>query len=320
MVTGGTSNASGAISRIFDKNKLEVTPSSVGVFSLTNDQVYTLVLSNHTGVSFQQDETLSIPSLILSNNINNTTNTLKIAKDSGRVTDLSVTNTGSSYDSAIVTIESPQLPGGGTATATVRVGGGKVYNSEIVLSGSGYTEPPAVVIAGTGTGNAGAVISSTITIDSPAVRMGVAIDDVTTNAVNSTTATNFAFDYPVYLENDTEYALVLETDSVDYLVWASKLGETEIATSTTVTTQPLLGSLYKSQNTNDWTEDLFEDLKFKIHRAKFDISRTASLLLTNEELGYEKLDVDPIETNAEANTGATSSLFKNNNFKIVIFK
>ena len=65
------------------------------------------------------------------------------------------------------------------------------------------------------------------------------------------------------------------------------------------------------KNTNDWTEDLFEDLKFKIHRAKFDISRTASLLLTNEELGYEKLDVDPIETNAEANTGATSSLFKN---------
>ena len=74
-----------------------------------------------------------------------------------------MTNTGSSYESAIVTIESPQLPGGGTATATVRVGGGKVYNSEVVLSGSEYTEPPSVVIAGTGTGNAGAVISSSIT-------------------------------------------------------------------------------------------------------------------------------------------------------------
>ena len=317
-VTGGTSNASGPISRVFDKNKLEVTPSSAGVFSLTNEQVYTLVLDNHTGVSFQQDETLSIPSLILANNTNNTTNTLKIVKNSGRVTGLSVTNTGSSYDSAIVTIESPQLPGGGTSTATVRVGGGKVYNSEIVLSGSEYTEPPAVVIAGTGTGNAGAVISSSITIDSPAVRMGVAIDDSTTSAVNSTTPTNFGFDYPVYLENDTEYALVLETDSVDYLVWASKLGETEIATSTTVTTQPALGSLFKSQNTNAWTEDLFEDLKFKIHRANFDISRTASLLLTNEELGYEKLDADPLETNAEANTGATSTLFKNNNFKVKV--
>ena len=228
------------------------------------DRVYTLVLNNHTGVSFQQDETLSIPSLILANNTNNTTNTLKIAKDSGRLTGLSVTNTGSSYDSAIVTIESPQLPGGGTATAIVRVGGGKVYHSEIVLSGSEYTEPPAVVLAGTGTGNAGAKIESVITIDSPAVRMGVAIDDATTTVVNSTTPTNFKFDYPVYLQNDTEYALVLETDSVDYLVWASKLGETEIATSTTVTTQPALGSLFKSQNTNAGTEDLFEDLKFKL--------------------------------------------------------
>ena len=317
-VTGNTSNASGPISRVFDKNGLELTSSSAGVFTLLNDQVYTLVLSNHTGVSFQQDETLTIPSLILANNTNNTTNTLKISKDSGRVTDLKVTSTGSAYDSAIVTIESPQNSGGGTATATVRVSGGKVYHSEIVLSGSEYTEPPAVVITGTGTGNSGAVIESSITIDSPAVRMGVAIDDSTTSAVNSTTSTNFKFDYPVYLQNDTEYALVLETDSIDYLVWASKLGETEIATSTIVTTQPALGSLFKSQNTNAWTEDLFEDLKFKIHRAEFDVTRTASLLLTNEDLGYEALDSNPIETNASSNSGATSSLFKNNNFNIKV--
>ncbi len=317
-VTGATSNASGPISRVFDKNGLELTASSAGVFTLLSDQVYTLALNNHNGVSFQQDENLNIPSLTLANNTNNTTNTLKIAKDSGRVTDLKVTATGSAYDSAIVTIESPQNPGGGTATATVRVSGGKVYHSEIVLSGSEYTEPPAVVITGTGTGNAGAVIESSITIDSPAVRMGVAIDDTTGTVVRSTTPTNFKFDYPVYLQNDTEYALVLETDSIDYLVWASKLGETEIATSTTVTTQPALGSLFKSQNTNAWTEDIFEDLKFKIYRAEFDVTRTASLLLTNEALGYEALDVHPIQTNASSNSGATSSLFKNNNFKVKV--
>ena len=317
-VTGATSNASGPISKVFDKNNLELTATAAGVYTLLNDQVYTLVLSNHTGVSFQQDENMTIPSLTLANNIGNTTNTLKIAKDSGRVTGLNVTATGSAYDSAIVTIESPQNPGGGTATATVRVSGGKVYQSEVVLSGSEYTEPPAVVLAGTGTGNAGAIIESVITIDSPAVRMGVAIDDSTTTVVNSTTPTKFTFDYPVYLQNDTDYALVLETDSTDYFVWASKLGEIDIATSTTVTTQPALGSLFKSQNTNAWTEDLFEDLKFKLYRAEFDVTRTASLLLTNEELGYELLESNPIETNAEANTGATSSLFKNNNFKVKI--
>jgi len=317
-ITGSTSNASGPISKIFDKNNIEVIASSDGVYALTSDQVYTVALSNHSGVSFQQDENLSIPSLIVANNINNTTNTVRISKDSGRITDLKIVNTGSSYDSAIITIESPQNPGGGTATATVRVSGGKVYYSELVLSGSEYTEPPAVVIAGTGTGNAGAEIESVITIDSPAVRMGVAIDDTTGSVVQSTTPTKFKFDYPVYLENDTEYALVLETDSIDYLVWASKLGETEIATSTTVTTQPALGSLFKSQNTNAWTEDLFEDIKFTIYRAEFDITRTAELLLTNENTGFESLDVNPLLTNSGSESGSNSSLYKNNNYKVKV--
>ena len=315
-VTGSSSNASGPISKLFDKNNIEVTSSTTGVFTLTSDQVYTLVLSNHNGRSFQQDENLSIPSLIENNNLNNTTSTLKITKDSGRVTDLKVTNTGSDYDSAILTIESPQLPGGGNSTATVRVSGGKVYHTEIVLSGSEYTEPPAVVINGTGTGNAGAEIESYITIDSPAVRMGIAIDE--SGITPSITPTNFKFDYPIYLESDTEYSLVIETDSIDYLLWASKLGEVEIATSTTVTTQPALGSLFKSQNTNNWTEDLFEDVKFTLNRAEFDISRTASITLTNENLGYEPLSANCIETNAESNTSATSTLFKNNNFVVRI--
>jgi len=316
VVVGSSSGASGPILKVIDKNGIDVTPSTLGVFTLTNDQVYTLVLSNHNGTSFQQDENLDIPSLVESNNKNNTTSTLKITKDSGRVTDLRVSNTGSDYDSAILTIESPQLPGGGNATATVRVSGGKVYHTEIVLSGSEYTEPPAVVINGTGTGNAGAEIESFITIDTPAVRMGIATD--TDGVTASTVPTNFEFDYPVYLENDEEYALVVETDSIDYLIWASKLGEVEIATSTTVTTQPALGSLFKSQNTNNWTEDLFEDVKFKLNRAEFDTSRTASLLLTNSNLGYERLDARGIETNAESNTSATSSLFKNNNFVVKV--
>ena len=315
-VTGALSNASGPISKVFDKNNIEVTPSNIGVITLTSDQVYTLILDNHNGRSFQQDENLEIPSLTLNNNLNNTTSTLKIAKDSGRVTDLRVKNTGSEYDSAILTIESPQLPGGGNSTATVRVSGGKVYHTEIVLSGSEYTEPPAVVINGTGTGNSGAEIESFITIDSPAVRMGISSDQSGVTA--STTPTNFKFDYPVFLESDTEYALVIETDSIDYKLWASKLGEVEIATSTIVTTQPALGSLFKSQNTSNWTEDLFEDVKFTLHRAEFDISRTASIVMTNEDLGYEKLDLDCIETNAESNTSATSSLFKNNNFVVKV--
>jgi hypothetical protein len=129
----------------------------------------------------------------------------------------------------------------------------------------------------------------------------------------STTPTHFAFDYPVYLQNDTEYALVVETDSIDYELWSSKLGETDIATSTVITTQPSLGSVYRSQNTESWTEDIFEDLKFTMYRAEFDTTRPAELLLKNDNLGYELLDANPFETNASANTNSTSKLFKNNN-------
>ena len=78
--------------------------------------------------------------------------------------------------------------------------------------------------------------------------MGIAVDGET--GTKSITPTKFKFDYPVYLQNDTEYAVAIETDSSDYEIWASALGETEIATSTTVTTQPLLGSLFRSQNTS----------------------------------------------------------------------
>jgi hypothetical protein len=121
------------------------------------------------------------------------------------------------------------------------------------------------------------------------------------------------FDYPVYLQNDTEYALVVETDSIDYKLWSSKLGETDISTSTVITTQPSLGSVYRSQNTESWTEDIFEDLKFTLYRAEFDITRPAELLLKNGDTGYELLDSNPFETNASANTNSTSKLFKNNN-------
>ena len=309
--TGSTSAASGPIAKIIDKNGVDLVPSSTGRYLLTNEQVYTLVLDNHNGRSFNPNETLIIPSVTLANNTEGTNSVLTIAKDSGKLSNIKILDPGANYDSAIISIESPQLPGGSVATAKVEVSGGKVYNTEISLSGFGYTEAPSVVIRGVGNGAGGCIIETEIEIDTPAVRMGVAVDSV--GVTNSTTPTHFEFDHPVYLQNDTEYALAIETDSVDYEMWVSRLGETDIATSTVITTQPSLGSVYRSQNTENWTEDNFEDIKFKMYRAEFDISRTAELLLTNEDLGYELLRKNPFTTAANASTGATSTLFRNNN-------
>jgi hypothetical protein len=310
IVTGARSTASGPVFKVYDKNNIEVLPSASNEISLSNEQVYTLVLNNHNGKSFIESEDLSIQSVTQFNNANNTNLLLKIAKDSGKVTDLILKSTGSGYESAVITIESPQLPGGSTATGLVRVSDGKIYLAELGISGRGYTEPPSVVIRGTGSSATGAVIESKISIDEPAVRMGVSIDAA--GSIQSTTASKFKFEYPVYLQNDTEYSLSIETDSTDYELWASKLGEIDKSTGAVINTQPLLGSVYKSQNTDNWTEDLFEDIKFTLYRAEF-ASRPATLLLTNEDLQFEKMELNPFETYAFANTNATSPLFKNNN-------
>ena len=310
-VTGTSSAASGPILKIFDKNNVELVATASGKYSLTNEQVYTIVLSNHNGRSFKANEDLSVPSITTNNALNGTDLALSIAKDSGKVSDIKVTNTGQNYDSAILTIESHQLPGGSTATASIEVSGGKIYNAEISLNGIGYTEAPSVVVKGVGNGAGGCEIQTYIEIDTPAVRMGVATD--AGEVTNSTTPSHFGFDYPVYLQNDTEYALVVETDSTDYQLWVSRLSEVDIATSTVITTQPSLGSVYRSQNTESWTEDNFEDLKFKLYRAEFDITRPAELVLKNESVGYELLDANPIETNASSSSASNSLLFKNNN-------
>lgn len=314
FVTGYSSSATGPVENIIDRNGNFVDISTTNEYTLNNDQVYTLVLSNHNGKNFISNESLKLTSLIQYNAKNNTELKLTIAKDSGRVSKLKIDNCGTGYEGALIIIESPQLVGGTTASASILTSNGNVYDVVLGIQGSGYTDGPSVIIKGTGSGASGAVVQSFITIDTPAVRMGVAIDD---EANKSTIPTKFLFEYPVYLQNDTEYAFAVETDSNDYLIWSSKLGGTEVSTNSSVTVQPLLGSVFKSQNTDEWTEDLFEDIKFTMYRAEFTTDKSSVLRLTNEDLGYEFLEQNPMHTSGYSDSTATSTLFRNNN-KIVL--
>lgn len=316
VIKGSKSNAAGPLDKVYDNFGNELTPSSSGEYSLTNEQIYTLALNNYNGSTFIQNEVLEVPSLTLFNNANATDLTVTIAKDSGKVSRLVLESSGQNYQSATITIESPQLQGGSNSTGIVSVSNGKIYDTELILPGSGYTDPPSVVIRGVGSGASGGSIKAEIEIDTPAVRMGVAVDDG--SLTDSTTPTRFNFQYPVYLQNNSEYALTIETDSIDYQLWTSRLGETEIATSVNVSSQPLLGSVYKSQNIGGWTEDLFEDIKFSLYRAEFNTNRSAEVLLTNQFMGMEKLPIDPLETYSFADSNASSDLFKNNNFIVKV--
>ena len=90
------------------------------------------------------------------------------------------------------------------------------------------------------------------------------------------TATTFTFPSPVYLESGKAYCVVLLSASNSYTVWISRMGEQDVTTlnlaeseKILVSQQPLLGSLFKSQNGATWDPSQLEDLKFTLYRAEF---------------------------------------------------
>jgi hypothetical protein len=90
------------------------------------------------------------------------------------------------------------------------------------------------------------------------------------------TATTFTFPSPVYLESGNSYCVVLLSASNEYKVWISRMGEEDVTTlnlpesqKIVVSQQPLLGSLFKSQNGATWDPSQLEDLKLTLYRANF---------------------------------------------------
>jgi hypothetical protein len=111
-------------------------------------------------------------------------------------------------------------------------------------------------------------------------------------STDGTVATNVKFPSPIWLEPDTEYALVLLAPTSDlYESWIAKMGERTVNTTTLpdaesvmVTRQYLGGSLFKSQNGTIWSPSQFEDMKFKLYKAQF-TSNSGSVYFYNPSLG-----------------------------------
>ena len=120
--------------------------------------------------------------------------------------------------------------------------------------------------------------------------------------------TRINFSAPVYLSGNKEHAVVILSDSNEYNVWISRLGESDITTSSgpesatrLVTSQNLLGSLFKSQNASTWTPSQYEDLKFNLFTARFDSE--GSVTFFNPELNENNKQIatlrkDSLEINS----------------------
>jgi hypothetical protein len=89
------------------------------------------------------------------------------------------------------------------------------------------------------------------------------------SAANANTYTNFAFADPVYLAPGTEYGIVVYSESPDYYVWISQLGDTIINSTTLVSQSPYVGSFFKSQNASAWTPIQNQMLMFVLNKAVF---------------------------------------------------
>jgi len=112
--------------------------------------------------------------------------------------------------------------------------------------------------------------------------------DININQTDGSTPTTFVFDSPVYVQDGKEYAFVVRTNSVDYRIWTSQMGEIDIATGTLIDTQPELGVLFKSSNNSTWTSAQMEDIKFTLYKAVFPLDFRGTVSLTNSIIGDQK--------------------------------
>jgi hypothetical protein len=114
-------------------------------------------------------------------------------------------------------------------------------------------------------------------------------------------ATTFVFPSPVYVQDGQEYAIVLSSDSNNYKVWISQMGDQIPGSSRTISEQPYAGVLFKSQNASTWTANQDQDLKFTVYRCKFDVERTGSVEFVNDVLSTNLIEMDPFQTASGTN-------------------
>ena len=81
--------------------------------------------------------------------------------------------------------------------------------------------------------------------------------------------TKFTFQAPIYLQNAETYALVVKTDEPGCRFFISEVGQTDIVTGNIITSQPLTGALYLSQNSIEFEINPLYDMKFTLRQAEF---------------------------------------------------
>ncbi len=129
---------------------------------------------------------------------------------------------------------------------------------------------------------------------------------------DASVGTKVTFPEPIFLPPGTEYALVLISDkSMDYEVWTAIMNEPTVNTQnlptaeqTTYSTQYAMGALFKSQNGSIWTENQYQDMKFKLYKANF-TSNSGTAVFYNPDI------ITPDNTTPDENSVEVPRLLNN---------
>jgi len=127
--------------------------------------------------------------------------------------------------------------------------------------------------------------------------------------LDSSTYTEFIFDAPVYIQSDTLYAFMLQTNNSAYSVYYAQQNSTAITstagantTTTKIGSAPYVGALFESQNGITWTADQTKDLMFIIDKCVFDTTQTPQVqFVVPKGLPYRKFGQHDIQFKLDAN-------------------
>ena len=123
----------------------------------------------------------------------------------------------------------------------------------------------------------------------PFAQISVAPGNINTSD-DASVVTTFTFPSPVYVANNTEYAICAIASSDEFNIFTAKMGQTTIDGARLISQQPYLGSMFKSQNSSTWTAEQNEDVKFNIKRAKYTTDTVGKIYLVNDDFNSESGD------------------------------
>lgn len=148
-----------------------------------------------------------------------------------------------------------------------------------VPQGSSTQFPVTVKIVETENGYPTSVVLGSTTVEWADINVtpGLGANANTTafpDSANSATYTNFAFSDPIYLNPGSEYAIVVYSESPDYSVWTSVIGDTVVNSTRLVSQNPFVGSFFQAQNASAWNSIPNMQLMFVLNKAQFSTTPT----------------------------------------------